>query len=146
VRFGEHPRAVDRQLSELPVAAWKIVEGAEESEAWETFRGAYAAMGPIVLRVVARPTDVQGIIDSYQPSAWIAHALNGIVLMAVQDAETVDVVRQKFPAVIERAPVEVRRRVGTFGIRGPVKQLMQDMKRTFDPEGRLNPGRHIDGE
>jgi FAD/FMN-containing dehydrogenase len=103
-------------------------------------------MGPLVLRVVARPTDISGILETYKPAAWIAHALNGIVLMTVNDGAAVDMVRQKFPAVVERAPVEVRRRVPTFGVRGAAQRLMQDIKRTYDPERRLNPGRHIDGE
>jgi glycolate oxidase FAD binding subunit len=146
LRFGEHPRAVDSQIAQLPPAAWKILEGAEEATAWETLRATYAAMGPTVLRVVGRPTDIPGILDSYKPSAWIAHGLNGIVLMAVSDATTVDIVRQNFPVIVERAPLDVRRRVGTFGVRGTAKKLMLDMKQTFDPERRLNPGRHIDGE
>ena len=146
VRFGEHPRAVDAQVQRLPAASWKLFEGAEEVAAWERLRSVYAAMGPIVLRVVGKPTDVPGIIDSYAPSSWIAHALNGIVIVAVGDAQSVDGVRRKFPALVERAPREIRRRVGTFGVQGTVKRLMLDMKRTFDPERRLNPGRHVDGE
>jgi FAD/FMN-containing dehydrogenase len=55
-------------------------------------------------------------------------------------------VRQNFPVIVERAPLDVRRRVATFGVRGTAKKLMMDMKQTFDPERRLNPGRHIDGE
>jgi glycolate oxidase FAD binding subunit len=146
VRFGEHPLAVDAQIAQLPPAAWKVVEGAEEAAAWETLRGVYSGLGPLVLRVIGRPTDISGILETYKPAAWIAHALNGIVLMSVNDGAAVDIVRQKFPAVVERAPLDVRRRVPTFGVRGAAKRLMQDIKRTYDPERRLNPGRHIDGE
>lgn len=146
LRFGEHPRAVEMQISQLPRAPWKVFEGAEESVAWEELRNVWAAMGPIVLRVVGKPTDVQGIIDAYGPSSWIAHALNGIVLMALGDVQSTEAVRKKFPAVVERAPKEIRRRVGTFGVEGVAKRLMLDLKNTFDPERRLNPGRHIDGE
>jgi glycolate oxidase FAD binding subunit len=146
LRFGEHPRAVEMQIAQLPRAPWKVYEGAEESTAWEKLGSAWAAMGPIVVRVVGRPTDVQGIIDAYGPSSWIAHALNGIVLMALGDVQTTEAVRTKFPAVVERAPKEIRRRVGTFGVQGTAKRLMLEMKNTFDPERRLNPGRHIDGE
>src|SRR5436189_1880162 len=35
VRFGEHPSAVDWQLKNLPPADWTILEGSEESAAWE---------------------------------------------------------------------------------------------------------------
>ena len=146
VRFGEHPRAVESQLAQLPSASWKVHEGAEETAAWERLRAAYAVMGPIVLRVVGKLTDVPGIIEAYGPATWIAHAMNGIVLMALGDVQTSEAVRRKFPTIIERAPREIRKRVGTFGVEGSVKRLMMDMKRTYDPERRLNPGRHIDGE
>ena len=146
LRFGEHPSAVDSQIAQLPPAAWKVFEGEQESAVWERLRGIYAAMGPIVLRVIGKPTDVQGIIDAYRPSSWIAHAMNGIVLMSQADVQTIHTARQKFPVVIDRASREVRGSAGTFGASGPVKRLIQDMKRTFDPERRLNPGRHIDGE
>jgi glycolate oxidase FAD binding subunit len=146
IRFGEHPLAVDSQIAQLPKAPWKVLEGGEETAAWEKLRSVYSGLGPIVLRVIGRPTDIPGILDSYKPTAWIAHGLNGIVLMAVNDATAVDIVRQNFPVIVERAPLEIRRRVGTFGVRGTAKKLMLEMKRTYDPERRLNPGRHIDGE
>ena len=75
-------------MAQLPPASWKVFEGAEETAAWERLRAAYAAMGPIVVRVIGKPTDVQGIIEAYGPSSWIAHAMNGIVLMAVGDAQS----------------------------------------------------------
>jgi glycolate oxidase FAD binding subunit len=146
LRFGEHPRAVEMQLAQLPSASWKVHEGPDETAAWERLRSAYSAMGPIVLRVVGKPTDVPGIIESYAPVSWIAHGLNGIVLIALGDVQSAEAVRKKFPAIVERAPREIRKRLGTFGVQGSVKRLMLEMKRTYDPERRLNPGRHIDGE
>jgi glycolate oxidase FAD binding subunit len=146
IRFGEHPQAVDSQIAQLPAAGWKVMTDEEETAAWEKLRRVYSAMGPIVLRVVGKPSEVQGIVNDYRPSSWIAHAMNGIVLMGTDQPETLDTVRRKYPAVIERAPAEVRRQKGTFGVTGPARRLMLEMKRTFDPERRLNPGRHIDGE
>jgi FAD/FMN-containing dehydrogenase len=66
--------------------------------------------------------------------------------MAVPDAAVIARIRERFPAVVERAPAEVRRQAGTFGVRGTAKNVMRELKQTFDPQGRLNPGRHIDGE
>jgi glycolate oxidase FAD binding subunit len=48
--------------------------------------------------------------------------------------------------VIERAPLDVRRRIATFGLDDIEYGLMKKMKDAYDPEGRLNPGRHVDGE
>ena len=146
IRFGEHPQAVDSQIAELPTAGWKVLQGEDEIAAWERLTKTHAELGPIVLRVVGKPSEVQSIVETYRPSSWIAHAMNGIVLMSVQQAESIDAVRESFPAVIERAPAEVRRQKGTFGVRGSAKRLMLEMKQTFDPERRLNPGRHVDGE
>ena len=146
IRIGEHPRAVDSQLSQLPAAPWKIYVGEEESVQWETLRKFCVEMGPIVLRVIGKPTDVQSIIEDSHPDFWIAHGLNGIVLLGISNPEIVEMMRRRFPVIIERAPKDVRRQIGTFGVSGRVKQLMLDMKNSFDPERRLNPGRHIDGE
>ena len=54
--------------------------------------------------------------------------------------------RLQFPAILERAPIEVRRRIPTFGVRGLEWELMLQVKKTFDPDRRFNPGRHVDGE
>jgi glycolate oxidase FAD binding subunit len=146
IRFGEHSRAVESQISQLPKAEWKILEGEGESAAWEQLRMTYTGMGPVVLRVVGLPVDAPGIIEVYRPASWVVHGMNGIVLMAVNDFSTIDAVRQKYPCIIEKAPRDVRQRSGAFGVKGTVKRLMLEMKRTYDPERRLNPGRHIDGE
>ena len=145
-RFGEHPKAVEWQLKHLPPAEWKVLEGHEEKAAWEKLRERYGQLGPIVLRVIGLPGVTREIIVEYEPAAWIAHASNGIVLMSVSDPHMVQRIRTKFRAVIEKAPLEVRRRVPTFGLTDTEYELMSKMKQTFDPEGRLNPGRHVDGE
>jgi len=146
IRFGEHPQAVESQIRQLPAASWEVVKAEKEREAWEDLRRTHAAMGPTVLRVVAKPSEIRAIVEEYRPSAWIAHAMNGIVLMSVEQPDVIDAARRKYPAIIDRAPAEFRRHKGTFGVRGAAKRLMLEMKQTFDPERRLNPGRHIDGE
>jgi glycolate oxidase FAD binding subunit len=147
LRFGEHPRAVDWQLKNLPrFADWVISEGAEEHAVWERLRSRFNAFEPIVVRVVGLPTQVREIIEAYRPAEWIAHALNGIVLMRLASEADVSRIREKYRVVIEKAPMEVRGRIPTFGLTQPEYELMKKMKDAFDPEGRLNPGRHVDGE
>ena len=146
LRFGEHPQAVEWQIKNLPPAEWTILEGHDESAAWERLRSRYHALAPIVSRVVGIPTTVREIIREYRPSGWIAHALNGIVLAQVSSVVDVRRMREKHRVVIERAPLEVRREVVTFGLNDAEYALMRKMKDAFDPEGRLSPGRHVDGE
>jgi FAD/FMN-containing dehydrogenase len=62
------------------------------------------------------------------------------------DPEDIPTLRQEFQAVIERAPLDVRKRIPTFGLEGDEFELMRKVKMAFDPECRLNPGRHVDGE
>ncbi len=146
LRFGEHPQAVAWQIGNLPRAEWKVIEGDEEIERWEQLRVRYSDLGPIVVRVVGLPTEIGAMIAEFRPAAWIAHASSGIVLMVFENAGSIPAIRERYPAVIEKAPLEVRRQVATFGVRGTEKRLMQEMKQTFDPGRRLNPGRHVDGE
>jgi glycolate oxidase FAD binding subunit len=146
VRVAEHPRAVDWQLKNLPAADWTILDGKEEEAAWEKLRSRYKRLQPIVVRVIGLPTKVHEIITEYRPTAWIAHALNGIVLAQVSSAADVLRIRQNSRAVIEKAPLDVRREVGTFGLNDTEYAFMKKMKDAFDPTGRLNPGRHVDGE
>jgi glycolate oxidase FAD binding subunit len=146
LRFGEHPRAVDWQLQNLPPGDWHVLEGADETAQWERLRNTYNSMGPIVVRAVGLPTVVREIIKEYQPAAWVAHALNGIVLMQVRSGDEIPRLREKYRVVIEKAPLQVRREIPTFGLTGAEYELTKRMKDAFDPDGRLNPGRHVDGE
>lgn len=145
LRFGEHPRAVDWQLKNLPKADWRIAEGPDEAGLWEDLRNRCIGMQTLV-KVVAAPSEIGAILERYRPAAWIGHALNGIVLMTVADAAQIWEIRRAYRTVIERAPLQWRRETPTFGLGGAEYELMRKMKTAFDPEGRLNPGRHVDGE
>ena len=155
IRFGEHPAAVAWQIAQLPAADWKVLDGDGgdgsdggdgESAAWERLRLQHATLGPVVVRVVGLPSETGTMIEEFHPRSWIAHAASGIVLMAFDNADGIGRIRERFPAVIESAPLDIRRRIATFGWKGTEKRLVQEMKQKFDPGGRLNPGRHIDGE
>jgi glycolate oxidase FAD binding subunit len=147
VRFGEHPRAVDWQLRNLPPSGdWHVFEGPDEAGEWSRLRRTYNGFGPIVVRAVGLPAAAREIIGEYRPPAWIAHVLNGIVLMQSAGPGDIARIRQKYRAVIEKAPLEIRREIATFGVDNAEYELMKKMKDAFDPACRLNPGRHVDGE
>ncbi len=146
LRFGEHPSAVDWQIRNLPAADWKIIEGADESAEWEKLRRQYHELGSVMLRVIGLPSTVSEIVSEYQPHAWIAHVMNGIVLMSVSTGDEIRAIRSRYRVVVEKAPAEMRREAGTFAPAPAEYELMKKMKEAFDPEGRLNPGRHVDGE
>ena len=145
VRFGEHPRAVQWQLGQLPPGDWERFDEASEKAVWKEIGDQYRGLAEPVVRVAALPSQVQDILDRFKPESWLVHAANGSILMTV-DPEDIPRLRQEFRAIIERAPLEVRRRIPTFGLEGDEFELMRKVKMAFDPERRLNPGRHVDGE
>ena len=145
VRFGEHARAVDWQLDQLPGSDWERFDRDAEGAVWDEVRGFYEQLGEIVVRVVTVPSKIEDVLTRCQPSAWLAHAATGTILMATE-ADRISPLREQFPTIIERGPVEVRRRVPTFGLDDAEYGLMSRIKTAFDPDRRLNPGRHVDGE
>lgn len=146
VRFGEARAAVDWQLGQLPDADWQICTGGAETELWAGFRKRYTALGPNVARIIGRPADTGDMIRASGAQAWIAHAANGVVLAPVSSADEVRSLRTRFRVVIERASDELKRDAGVFGMTGAEAALVRRLKTAFDPDCRLNPGRHVDGE
>jgi FAD/FMN-containing dehydrogenase len=47
--------------------------------------------------------------------------------------------------VVEAAPAELRAAIDPWGPRPPSFAIMERLKRRFDPDGRLNPGRFVGG-
>lgn len=145
VRFGEHPHAVKWQLEQLPSGDWERLDQTSEKAVWEDVAHQYRRLTEPVVRVAALPSQVRYILERFEPKSWLVHAANGTILMTV-DMEDILRLRQEFHAVIERASLGVRKKIPTFGLKGDEFELMSKLKMTFDPEGRLNPGRHVDGE
>ena len=145
IRFGDTTAAVQWQLEHLPGRDWERFDPPEEHAAWESVCGFYESLGELVVRVAVSPSAVGDVLNRFEPAAWLAHPARGIVLMSLPP-EQIGKLRQEFPVVIERAPLEVRRQIPTFGLRGHEHRLMLDIKNVFDPDRRLNPGRHVDGE
>lgn len=112
---------------------------------WDQARARYDALPPPVLRVATRPSKLAGLIGRYRPRAWLAHVANGIILMSVAE-DQIPAIREDHRAVLERAPLDLRRRVPTFGVTGAARETMLGLKQALDPSGRLNPGRHVEGE
>ncbi len=146
VRFGEHPDAVEWQFENLPAGDWERFGADAEPDLWREVGQRYRELGDIVVRVVALPSRIGEVVKRLSPVSWIAHAAAGVLLLGLRDPEEILKIREQFPTVIERAPIDVRHRVSTFGVGGREYELMKQIKHSFDPEGRLNPGRHVDGE
>jgi len=145
IRFGEHASAVRWQVGQLPEGDWETFDSESEPDLWDDARAFYDRLPEPVVRVVARPSQVPDVVSRFRPAAWMAHAGNGILLMS-STPEQIPALRREFPVVLERASLGVRTTIPTFGMRGVGYETMRRLKAALDPEGRINPGRHVDGE
>ncbi len=117
-----------------------------------------------VVKISAPPNELSGVLDSVLGAAerrdvgarLTGHAASGVTLATLSGgiearAEVVEELREirsrrGGSVVLQRAPLELKKRVGTWQTSGRNDLgLMRRVKEKFDPRGGLNPGRFIGG-
>ncbi len=139
-RYTGSPDAIDRLVREL---GWKAVE----PSVWTV----YSHRSPERWARIAVPREALRRIVQALPSGseWWASPGTGIAHWAVNvDAGAVRDIRARVEAaggklVMLAAPDDFMREVGAWGTPPPTLEIMRRLKKAFDPEGVLNPGRFV---
>lgn len=125
-------------------------------EDWEPVQRALAEGGSAAcrLRLAARPSDASVLASAVADAAG-ADALRlllprlGIALADVDETAAAGLFEtaasEGWALRIERAPLEVRRRLDVFGPEPATLPLMRSLKQRFDPDRILSPGRFVGG-
>ena len=132
--------AVTRVVGEL---GW----GVEEPSIWDRHSGRAPARWA---RISAPRTELRRLVEGLPRGAgWWASPGVGIAHWAIaSDAESVREVRAATEAaggslVMMAAPDELTREVGAWGSAPKTVEVMRRLKRAFDPDGVMNPGRFV---
>jgi glycolate oxidase FAD binding subunit len=165
LRFEGFGRGVAQQVArlvELAGAAGALAERLSDAAAGTFWRrhDAIRAAVPLRIRVAGLPTRFPAVAaliaggTGLGELAWYATLGLGFAGGAVGDVtaaiSTVTCARAALVAeggslVVEAAPPELRAAVDPWGPPPPSFAIMERLKRRFDPEGRLNPGRFVGG-
>ncbi len=143
---------------ELGVSSSHVVAGDETANLWEALQE-FSALpdAPLVLRssvVPSRTVEYIQLVQELDPQASIqAHAGNGIVIARFNKFDAADVSRGLIArlqpaaqnagggAVVLSSTLEGWTRQALWGNVGPAASWMSKIKRQFDPQNLLNPGR-----
>lgn len=166
-RFETSPRAAQGQAERALtiVEASDQLEGPPEQALWDVFDGiTRTGEQDVLVRLITMQSELPDLLERAQRQAEQAglrlslrahmghgHALLHLhepasdaavhLLRAIRsDAET-----RRSSLVIWRAPHEVREQIDVWGDPGEALALMRNVKRQFDPNGTLNPGRFVGG-
>lgn len=151
------PAAVERSLREVDALAKEagtIVEPAHEPL---VFAEAFGAASPSLLcKLSVLPRDVARLFEalnaSNDPPRTVVWPTVGVVYagwpVADDAAGKIERTRALVAAyagtpVVERCPLELKQTIDVFADIPPSFALMQGVKREFDPQGVLSPGRQV---
>ena len=118
-----------------------------------------------VIKVAVPPMELGNVLESVFDAAerkglafpkMTGHAATGVTFVGLSGgdaeamAEVVGEIREIFTrkggsVVLQKAPVELKQRVGAWGPGGDELGLVRRVKYKFDPRGIMNPGRFIGG-
>jgi glycolate oxidase FAD binding subunit len=121
---------------------------------WEEARRVLAEPGPAPcrLRVAARPSDTLAVADAVagaggEDARSLLLPLAGVALADVDAAGAPrlfeEAASNEWTLRLERAPLDLRRRLDAFGPPPATLPLMRALKQRFDPDRILSPGRFV---
>ncbi len=165
IRFAGLASAVGRQLSDTD--KWAREGKASRVESLDEDAALWARLcdlvydRPVVLKLSALPADLAGLANSAEQVAaahgltacLLAHSVGillvglsgpGDAIAAVAEMRAAAEARQA-RLVVQRASREVRAQVDVWGPVGSDLAIMQRLKKAFDPNRILNPGRFVGG-
>ena len=171
VRFESIEAAVVQQsataaaLIERHAPAPRIITGSEEMRAWQEHEAAIwspsrsqpSSQPNTVVKISVLPSEVPTVLAALDRdpggNAYVAAGRAGLGVFAVRfdgdiesAAAAIQALRSRIPAergsvVIVRGSEALRSRVDVWGPLGDARRVMEAVKRQFDPDGLLNPGR-----
>jgi glycolate oxidase FAD binding subunit len=134
------------------------LDGEAHEAAWRSVREFGRSEDTTLVKLTCLPTDVARLVLSVESHVGaapeiVARAGNGVVYVALPPEAGAGVVGQVVAeaiqrggsGVVERAPLDLKRRLDVWGPTRGDFPLMQALKAQFDPEGVLNPGRFVGG-
>lgn len=161
---------IERQIEEARLIArangallGDDLAGTEQNQFWEAIRehlsGAVTCKAAILVSQMAHYLqNLDGICRRHDlEAAVIAHAGNGILYIELRPGDAtprlvkaIAELRQnareaRGSLVVERCPVDLKRRVNVWGEPGSNFRLMQRLKEQFDPKGTFVKGRFVGG-
>jgi glycolate dehydrogenase FAD-binding subunit len=161
-RFEGFGRGVEHQASQMIARAHAAGARAEQLDdaaaaAFWRRHDQVRTAAPLRLRVAGLPTrlaSIAALVALLGDFTWYATLGLGFAGGAMHDLATtvaaVTAARAALVAeggslVLEEAPPQLRAAIDPWGPVPPAFSIMERLKRRFDPEGRLNPGRFVGG-
>jgi glycolate oxidase FAD binding subunit len=150
VEVSSDGRVLARYLG-TPAAVDRVVSSLEWDEAEESVWEQHARSGPETWARIALPrSELRKIVEMLPVhDRWWASPGVGTAHWAIRSsAQAVGDIRAKVEAaggtlVMLAAPEDFMREVGAWGTPPATLEIMQRIKKAFDPEGTLNPGRYV---
>jgi glycolate oxidase FAD binding subunit len=171
--LARYQKDLMRMAEEARAAGSRVLGDDERPTLWERLRECIPLMlksspAAAILRVSALPTRLGEILDATQqiagrhalPAAMLVRGVGACYCALLPAAQNEDTLRRLAPAcnemfaaaaaagaraVIEWCPTELKRRVNVWGEPREDFPLMQRLKKVFDPQGILSPGRFVGG-
>ncbi len=170
VNFEGSSTAIDRQIDETRLLARKNsallsddLTGKAQDQFWDVVRehtqGSVTCKAVVLVSQIA--TYLQVIEETCRhyelDSAVVAHAGNGILYIELRPSDAtprlVEAIAElrlhaqgaRGSLVVERCPIDLKRRIDVWGEPGADFYLMQRLKQQFDPKGTFVKGRFVGG-
>jgi glycolate oxidase FAD binding subunit len=150
IRVGGGPSAVRRQEEDLlrlcSAASGRMIAEAGHQALWQAIadfgRGAFDS----IVKLSVPPSRCGELLAALDPrTSFVSQVLSGVSYVFGADPEPLLPLAQGLQGytVLEACPLELKRRLDVWGPVGPDFALMERIKRQFDPQGILNPGRYV---
>jgi glycolate oxidase FAD binding subunit len=170
VNFEGSRATIERQIDETRLLARKHhallgddLEGEEQERLWNVIRehmqgSLTCKVSILVSQIVPYLQTIENVCQRHRlEAATIAHAGNGILYIELRPGDAIQRLvaaiaelrtsarEARGTLIVERCPVDLKRRISIWGEPGNDFQMMQRLKQQFDPESTFVRGRFLGG-